>query len=204
MKETSPSPAQDHRHDEVASTDRRRLLRAAVSAAPIIATLPSGAALAQASTSHCILDSITQSATATDAVAVPNCSTGAGDGWLRLCASRARFKQGASTFVFALNFGTAGWYNETTGVLLDGTWTQQPTPAITYRQVLVLQKPYPNGTNPERLYKPADGPICNGSTDPGIVTTPDYDGCFFPLAKRQPANINGNTAIMASCWTSFL
>ncbi|MGB5834272.1 MAG: hypothetical protein WBG92_20120 [Thiohalocapsa sp.] len=36
--------------------DRRRLLRAAATAAPLVATLPSGAAWAQASTAQCILD----------------------------------------------------------------------------------------------------------------------------------------------------
>jgi len=46
------------RDQDNVSSERRRLLKCAAKAAPLIATLPSGAALATASTSQCLVDNL--------------------------------------------------------------------------------------------------------------------------------------------------
>ena len=53
--DSNPSKEQAGLPDSV-SLSRRRLLRTAASAAPLIATLPSGAAMAQASAANCVIE----------------------------------------------------------------------------------------------------------------------------------------------------
>lgn len=55
MREDSRKTGQEHHEPAAPSRERRLLLKAAATAAPIIATLPNGAALANASAADCVV-----------------------------------------------------------------------------------------------------------------------------------------------------
>lgn len=93
------------------SENRRRLLKAAASAAPVIATLQSGAALANASTNQCIVAS---GATDDDAVKIST----EPDNWIRRpCLEWEVYDGDGVSTVYLQVDGT--WYK------FDGGWTEE-------------------------------------------------------------------------------
>jgi hypothetical protein len=187
MNETSPDLPKPAQGADAPAQDRRRLLRAAATAAPLIATLPSGAALAVASTYQCVDKDKVASTSAADFVASTSL-----DQWVRVAARRQEWSKidNPSTTRWAISFDDVNWYRQNTGKYLNtANWTPIGSP----EDVAVL-----------RIYSQAAlqiGDVSNSCAplSPLPANAP-YSGCVFPIAQRDVSDNMGSTG---SCMASF-
>lgn len=172
--------------------DRRLLLRAAVSA-PFLATIPSGAAFANASAFQCVVSSKT--ASDDGAAAVDRASQ---DNWVRLQVTKRPFGKLVGGKPTAKNGWLIDgiWYGDTGQAFdpqpnLSGTcnpaneWCPAGDPQQTL--VLAIYKPLPDGVSPTSVTPAASG----------------YNA-FYPISSTQydrPAQI-GNIGLFVSCYCS--
>jgi hypothetical protein len=206
MNDTLPDLPDDPRGEGTQSPERRRLLRAAASVAPLVATLPSGAALASASISGCISQSVDQSHLTPPQMpdALDLAISPSGDGWLRAAAILRRMRRGGfrkDGYTFSGDPLTGPFYDGLNGIQLDATWTVDTTVAAKNVAVLVMRTPLPDGTNPTTIDLTAPG--CTRA--PNTVYPASFNGCVYPVGRldRSVSAINGNTALTNSCWASF-
>jgi hypothetical protein len=190
MNNNLPELTNDQQGQSSPDSARRRLLRAAASAAPLVATLPSGAALATASTYQCILD---------DKDASDGLTKNRGgdfvtslDHWARVPAKRTvwtKTENSTTTTVRAYRFSETGpWYKQGDGTEFDPAGY---TPSKT-EDVYVLQLYQPNATDPTGLV------ACQTQ---GPASLPN-GGCIYPVAKRDTADL-GNMGVRGSCLCSI-
>jgi hypothetical protein len=198
MNDTLPKLPRGPHGADTEDPVRRRLLRAAASAAPLIATLPSGAALAVASAYQCVPKDKTASdeladtppSTTTDFQSSPPPPT---DRWLRIAATRQRWVKGAkpADFVYAISFPSDDtfWYLES-GERFDTTG---------YRAV-----GRPETVAVLRIY--SENALAMGDLSDSCTVTvptganPPNSGCVFPVARR---GVGDNMGLTGSCWTSI-
>ena len=186
----------DERTSQRRAVERRRFLKSAAVVAPLVATLPNGAAQAAGSTAQCILDNIedSQGGAIEPVVASP---PPPGDGYSRMTATRISFRRSLGGFppqfenvnVYQLT-AYPGQFFDATGAIFDPAAF---TPA--FQEV-------PNSRTPVSvlvLYQPDD------PTDPTTVTscipgTNDPDTtCLYPVTQFSPDN---NIGITTSCLVS--
>jgi hypothetical protein len=216
MSDKLPEPQNGQQGPNAQDPSRRRLLRAAASAAPLIATLPSGVALA-ASAAPCVVQN-------RDLTNPPGDTGGptqgldytvgpSTDGWLRYGpVSRAKWTRTIGTtteeafaYEFPMSGGGKKWYLETTGAEFIPT---PPAPEVPWIEDTSSRR---DDIYVLRLYAPKDDPA-----SPTYVTRPvpclvpliddatlPYGGsCVFPFRRRGGAeNLLG---MNASCMTSVL
>lgn len=176
-----------------ASVLRRRLLRAAASSAPLIATLPSGAALAQASAFQCLeqLKEIAAGGGPAGETRVAPEGPG-GDKFLRVMARATPYRlsggQVVTHYVFTFR-GTPFSIDQ------DGNpWVDQGglVGAEYDAYLLVIYHAEPDGQTP------AATAAC--TTTPS--SAPPYANCVFPVAEVETAQ-PGNLGLRRSCWCSI-
>lgn len=168
---------------------RRRLLRAAVAAVPVIATLRSGAAAAAASTAQCIIGSRTASQTATDMVAW---SDPPPDKFLRWNGEEVTLSRRVGIIVTTVTKYTIApvtdvYYNE------NGTVFNASGYTVTSRTPkLMLRVFVPTSDSGDPINNPTSVDNCAAGTPP--------PSCIWPVTKRSSAA--DNTAIFHSCLCS--
>jgi len=165
---------------------RRRLLQAAAAAAPLIATLPNGAAAATASTAQCIVAS-------RNAIPSPsNVIEGTtGDAFVRQRGTEAVFNLNGTNqeTVYSIAPDSDTYYQSNGDVFITTGWTKDNE-----KQVLLL-----------RVFRPVSD---NGDTDTNPTSmvdcgsTPIPPQCIFPVTKQDPGSDTGNMGIAASCLCS--
>ena len=171
----------EHGADQV----RRRLLRAAA-AAPLMATLPSGAAYANVSAFQCVVSSKSSS----DAGS-PLLSRSGRDQWVRQVATSRRFRTTMHGFAEIKDGWLIGstWYdaqgnifvpNLGVGCSIVTDYCPVGSPATVY--VLVIYQPVPNGINPTSVNV--------------IGIYPQYS-----IPSNRPSQVN-NIGLFVSCMCS--
>ena len=187
--------------------NRRSLLKAAASVAPFVGTLPSGAALANASAAQCAIDQQTQAAMGKPLPEVPPDS----DNYVRVRA--ITWFGDNPTGGAPIKFYQFTALDGTTSVRVDSKGNRFPIPGgpnpfegipqdrLTEVELLVL-------------YQPADSPLTRLELDADGITpstctisssdfsAPPGTYCIYPIAKLgQPAF--GNIGMTTSCLASF-
>jgi hypothetical protein len=204
---------------ELAMTRRRSLLKAAASVAPVLATLPNGAALANASAFQCanaLLDQANlnnpDEEYAGEMPVSPSPGVGTDDFYRVAGKTWVRFEIiGGNTTYY--NFTAFDGQNVT--VDINGNLsTRTPPTTATPVQLLVLYQPILD-TNGLVVDLPADSegkPVATVES-PGCIiegtrsgwttqpTAPNY--CIYPIARLQPPSGNNNIGMTASCLASF-
>ncbi len=212
MNDTLPDLPNDPSGDGTRSPDRRRLLKAAASIAPLAATLPNGAALAATSIHRCISHDKALSDIPTGGSShVPDESPTL-DGFVRQQAYRVVWSRNAGMDVVVTYTFTAGapplaaTYYLATGATFDPAafnpvYTHQST---TQTYVLAVFEPVDisdpgggisrcNDTNTNLF--PDSSPI-----EPPVPGAPNQ-GCIYPVMTRQ-TGLGGNMGITNSCLAS--
>jgi hypothetical protein len=178
---------------------RRNFLKAAASAAPLVATLPSGAAWAT-STSQCILDAIKASPTLTGAVDWPPPSA---DQFVRVKGETVTWEQTQyvpppptlktqlTYHIPSLDNGTELYWMPD-GKPFDPTdWKEKGRTDVALLQVFT---PQPWTADPSKI-----GPTTVGPCSPGESDT--KGGCIYPVSQVNTAN-PPNIGMQASCLCS--
>lgn len=206
--------------DEIQET-RRRLLRAAAAAAPLVATLPSGAAYALGSTSQCI----DLSRDASQGGAFNPALSGTSDGFARVPGFSYQFvkpgvRPATGVPVISMSSNIAPYYFASTGSVVVGV------PATTYSYTVGAEfKPdefagggWTRNTGPTsvqlvKLYRAASdtgdaykNPTCAVDCLPTTTTDPSSQ-CIFPLSQigapdAPGQNPGNNMGLTTSCLTS--
>jgi len=212
----SPGSPEQRMRDEP-TPERRRLLKAAAAAAPLIATLPSGAARAMSSTSQCIIQDRAKcqiDQTVDGAVALLDY-----DGYARELGFAYVFSNGTNDVtVYQVPALGSQYYFGSSGTLANGTeytigevfspsggdatggydWSQTSGP----QQVLLLRLYRAESDTGDALDNPTGVTTCSpGTTDTGST-------CLFPVSQiGSPDELNqnpgNNTGLTTSCLTSF-
>jgi hypothetical protein len=181
-------PLEPDTNPETILQGRRRLLQAAAATAtaPLIATLPNGAAAATASTAQCILAS--RAADPDDVI-----SASAPDTFVRQHGTMADFHLDAppntKQTVYSIAPDSDTYYQSNGDVFITTGWTKDNE-----KQVLLL-----------RVFRPVSD---NGDTDTNPTSmvdcgsTPIPPQCIFPVTKQDPGSDTGNMGIAASCLCS--
>jgi hypothetical protein len=197
MNNNLPELTNDQQGQSSPDSARRRLLRAAASAAPLIATLPSGAAFATASTYQCISKD-----KAASAGTVPNFDDykQSLDQWYRSKAYRVVWTHTSSpdipTYRFSTDEVNGPFYLEEGGGLFDLTKYPGYTKGSAV-EVYVLRLYVPdNASDPTDVYPACTNP--NGAGVPNGTASPS-DQCVFPFTNRQ----GDVMALTGSCWCSI-
>jgi hypothetical protein len=223
-----PAPEGDNSHPSIR---RRQLLRAAASAGPLIATLPSGAALAQASAVQCAVAE--QEAVASDQPAGVQ-SILVDDRRVRITGEVRLYQSETNpndvVLVYYIPAGTVAptdiyvygdpapnvgeWFDTTNYVLLPGAQTvgflvqyeATSYPVADPSHIAVPVAP----TDPERATKPGACEITNApdwsddmeaGAPVATPTSPDY--CFYPFAVQVVPEHPGNIPLAYSCLCSI-
>ena len=191
MIPTDPQAASD----DSLVVHRRKLLKAAASAAPLVATLPLGGAWAT-STSQCIADAAAQSAAGqianTRSWPPPNSDT-----YVRVQGQQVTFTKGtccpprtetAIVYHIAALDGGAEWkYWKADGSSFNPTgWTRGTVANVALLKVF---HPVPNATNPLTVEQ------CIPGTNDSVPT------CLFPVTQVQLGSTQ-NIGIQTSCLCS--
>ncbi len=166
---------------------RRRLLQAAAAAAPLIATLPNGAAAATASTAQCIVAS--REASPSDVIPAPALDT-----FVRQHGTMAVFHLDGNTetkeTVYSMAATPPSTYYKSDGTVFDTTgWIKDSE-----TDVLLL-----------RVFRPTSDtfdPVENPTSMADCGSTPIPPQCIFPVTKQDPGSNAGNMGITASCLCS--
>ncbi|AUB81013.1 hypothetical protein [Candidatus Thiodictyon syntrophicum] len=202
--------------DEIQET-RRRLLRAAAAAAPLVATLPSGAAYALGSTSQCIKDDRSNSQAVDFNPALGG--TASPDGFARVQGYQYTFRKGTerppvTLIVFSIgasanppyyfgSSGSIGSYSYTVGEVFD--------PA-TFAASVWTMTVGPDAVQLLKLYRAASdtgdadsNPTC--AVDCLPASTDPQSRCIFPVSQIGPPDAPGqnpgnNMGLTTSCLTS--
>lgn len=187
--QSSPRPA----NPPTMSASRRRLLKAAARSAPLIATLPSGAALANASAFQC-LTPLQEAATG----GAPDGALPSPDGYLRVLAELVIFKNAV------LNIETGRAYRipfagGTKLIDMNGNLFQIPRNSIegSSSAVYLLVLYRSRNTDPVTVDQECDLRTVTGWTP----TSPK--NCVYPIAQVSTVQPGGNLGMVASCWCSL-
>jgi hypothetical protein len=127
MRTDNEHPDSEMVEQKATSEKRRRMLKCMATAAPMIATLPSGRALAMGSTSQCVLSSQQTSRDNPDTItgstrdSLPPADR---DKWVRVKALEWTLNTGTETVYIYKIDGT--WYDRATGEALDPQPTTKP------------------------------------------------------------------------------
>lgn len=179
------------------STNRRRLLKAAATSAPLMATLPSGAALANASAFHCLVGMQGEAGGVANEVIEL-------DGFIRVPARRREYTDpvGGDTFVrYVVSSSDHGGSGE---LILDSNGESYtsledslPENAEFIRQfnVYLLRVFGTTGTaNDPPVELLGDGGCTGNGSSP--------NQCFWPIARQDSAQ-PGNIPLAGSCYCSI-
>lgn len=216
MNHSRKDPVRDSDDDDQVQEGRRRLLRSAAAAAPLIATLPSGAAFAFASASQCI----NQGRVESQSPGFPSWLTGPSDGFARVAGFQYTFRQGAfrpprnvtvfsigatpnSTYYFGESGAVAG-NTYTIGAVFDpttfagGNWNVTDAGATPVQLLKLYRAESDTGD-------PYNNPTCANDCTPA-ATDPTSE-CVFPLSQIGPPdppgqNPGNNTGLATSCLMS--
>jgi hypothetical protein len=196
----SDQPVEPRSEQGPALPSRRRLLRAAATVAPVIATLPNGAAWANASTAQCIVTSRDTSQSAST-VGVPPSNvpafdvTTAPDNFVRAPGLETTFKRGTAPnverqVVYSFPPDTT-YYTPAGSVFNPRRWTVEST-----REVLLLRVFQPTSDTGDVISNPT-------SVDNCPTAGPIPPQCIFPVSKRDTTgDLAGNTGLAYSCLCS--
>jgi len=165
---------------------RRRLLQAAAAAAPLIATLPNGAAAATASTAQCIVAS--RNASPNDVIQGTT-----GDAFVRHHGTMTDFRLDSAPATTETAYSMAadsGTYYKSDGTVFDTAgWTKVEN---SESNVLLLRVFQPISDTFDPVGNPTSMADCGGHS-----IRPQ---CIFPVTKQDPGS--GNMGITASCLCS--
>jgi hypothetical protein len=184
------------------SPARRSLLKLAASAAPLVATLPCGAAWANNSAYQCVSASKTRSDTAGAVLSIATSNT---DGFSRVIGLKYSYRKVTARpplppiVTTAVAYGSSAF--GTTQYMDDGTifnptgWslnpTISPTPSTVYLMVLFTP-----------VYSPSDPTVPVTVSSPCTPGTFDsIPSCVYPASRRQ-TGVGGNMGIYTSCLLS--
>ncbi|WP_295431458.1 hypothetical protein [uncultured Thiodictyon sp.] len=206
--------------DEIQET-RRRLLRAAAAAAPLVATLPSGAAYALGSTSQCI----DLSRDASQGAAFNPALSGTSDGFARVAGLSYIFQKGTrpdTVTVPVIAIGTSAdtppYYFASSGSVIVGGTTYSYTVGAVFKPDEFIGGGWTKFTGPTpvqlaKLYRAAsdtgdayNNPTC--AVDCLPAGTDPSSQCVFPLSQIGPPDTQGegspgnNMGLTTSCLTS--
>jgi hypothetical protein len=189
----------DGRPVEHVSVSRRHLLKAAASTAPLIATLPSGAALAQASAINCVIEEQGQ---AVDGL--PTAIDPAGDSYIVVT--------GESWYYVGLPGGVSDrrvYFFDTLGdppvrvqVDSDGNWVDVTGATASERQDNTFLVIFSTDADPATSIAESctiSGVDWSANPDSVMPTSPEF--CIGPIAKVQVAQ-PGNIGLSLSCYNS--
>lgn len=205
----------DQPHHEVPEQDavvqgRRRLLKAAAASAPLIATLPNGAAFATASTAQCVIEA--RDASKTDQDSTFDAKAALGDGYVRVKGIQTEFtrvvesktRQAGVTqdvdvikVVYSFPSAPSTYYNVDGTVFnpAEGGWTKGAS-----QEVYLL-----------RVFVPTDGSGTPVGTDPQSVDNCSFVSgvaqdippqCIYPVGQRDFYRDDGNMGLTTSCLCS--
>jgi len=194
--------------DREVSPERRRVLKVAAATAPLIATLPSGGALANASVNQCIIDSQQES---TDNAGVADfLASLETDRWVRKQVGGSKFTDGDNEqFWLQLDASTtSSWYPvsviDTAGNTLDvqRPWTREESgDTVTFREengIASVDYRIAEGNwseYPQDYYVLAIFEVVENAGNPmGPV-----DAVFLGLAPANIPEYPGQTALTGSC-----
>jgi hypothetical protein len=202
---------------------RRRLLRAAASAAPLIATLPSGAAAqAIASAAQVLVEEkdLNQGLNGADGgpaadggeYRVPNGTT---DRWIRYRAVRVLWVQlsdppdptkpnNIPTYRFSTDAANGPWYLEGGDEFRLSNPAEYKQASNTPVDVLALYRPILSAAGPMGVMASPKGVMdttCRNANP--LDTAVPKDVCVFPFGRLQRSSLDGNMAISQSALNSF-
>lgn len=179
---------------------RRRFLKLAATAAPLVATLPSGAARAMGSSSQCILDAIGASDNG-NVAPVSSWLPPTSDTYIRQEGQQVSFsREDQTTFPPTIETRTAFHIAALDSGSVQRYWLADgseffPTPAV--------GKPWTEDGRSNvgllKVFQPDSwtDPTTVGQCDPGTNDTPPT--CLYPVSRIVPG---GNIGIQASCLCS--
>jgi hypothetical protein len=190
--------------DAPASGRRRHLLKAAASAGPLIATLPSGEALANASALQCVINEQENPTTLVE-------TSDATDPYLRIDGFLV--KDGSNNVIAyritgAPFAGGDGLYVDLSGNRIDPASLPTPNTEEATQFLRVYGATNSPITGPEDVTVAVDTTPSGCEIKSGLTgyspypTAPDY--CFYPVAAPRPAfGAPGNVALTGTCLASF-
>lgn len=217
--------------DTPASGRRRSLLKAAASAAPVIATLPSGEALANASALQCVIN-VQQDNNPPEALVSPTLPDE--DTWARVVGEIQTWtinnpdssegapdeiavqvyhipRSGDATNIYvygqnsAVGVPPAGSQFDTDAAVTGPA--ADPSPAFFLYQYDASNAPIEDATDVAVAPGGTLPTGCNFETGLENWSTssvpPSADYCFYPMAVQTSPNSNGNIPLTHSCLTSF-
>ncbi|WP_200242146.1 hypothetical protein [Thiohalocapsa halophila] len=194
--------------DTPESGRRRSLLKAAASAAPVIATLPSGEALANASALQCVINEQNQAGPpVTVDIPVPDDDT-----YVRVSgevreyfteASNAGPGERRTVYFFEGDVPQANILVNPDGSWFDDTGWQQDNSQT--REAAFLVQYNATTTDPTTAEVNTECELEVGTDSwTGIVTGPRApQHCFYPMAVKAPQGNAGNVPLTTSCLASF-
>lgn len=164
------------------SETRRRLLQAAATAAPLIATLPNGAAAATASTAQCIKSSVD---------AHPSDVSTSTDSFVRQSGKRFTYTRNSPSTtitVYSIDPNATTLYRPNGNVFNPEGWTLV---GGSEQNVYLLRvfKPIPTAIDPASATSVTN---CNNNTIP--------PACIYPVNRVN--TLNGNQGLATSCLCS--
>ena len=171
---------------EAVSERRRRLLKGAAAGAPVIATLQSGAALANTSAYQCLLEAQSNP---------PDTVTTQADGWVRKNATRTLWYaddgSGNTVWVYTID-GQEFTETDADGDGLGDPWTGagytasgDPTEVNQPVQVLVYYEYPPDGTDATEV-GPYPKFLATYTPPSGNDTTPITGTCLCSISPNEP------------------
>ena len=186
----------DERTDPRLAVERRRFLKSAAVVAPLVATLPNGAAQAAGSTAQCILDNI-QDSQAGAIEPVVSSPPPASDGYSRMTATRVSFRRSLGGFppqietvnVYELTAYPGQLFDTNGGVFDPSSFTPAFAEVPGSRTAVSVLALY----QPDDPTEPTTVAACiPGTNDPAPT-------CLYPVTQFAP---NDNIGITTSCLVS--
>ena len=181
---------------ETVVQSRRRLLKAAVATAPLIATLPNGAAWATASTAQCIIASRDASKDNPD---IHFDARGSLDSFVRMVGRQTEFKEKNGprrkvVYSFPPNYSP---YYDVSGVVFEPEgWRVLNKSEQT---VYLLRVFVPRDDNGTPSSDPTTVTDCTFLSGPSHSIPPQ---CIFPVGQRDFSSDFGNMGLTVSCLCS--
>jgi hypothetical protein len=194
--------------EQASLQSRRRLLKAAVGTAPLIATLPSGMARAQASVRNCVVQAQDEAADGQPSGFIVDTNPGGGpaDGYLRIEGTAETWALPDSTNKILYNFTVDG---NQISVNAAGDWEEPgddwSSIGSSPVELLVLYRPSPEPPAPvtdiAAGVEQCELDDVDWSQTDLNPQPPQY--CIWPIAKVQPIpQPGGNFGLAESCYCS--
>ena len=179
---------------ETVVQSRRRLLKAAAATAPLIATLPNGAAWATASTAQCIINS--QTAGAANVVTDP---PPAGDTLVRqlgreVIVGPKTTNDSSRLTVYTIDPDDGTYYKSDGTLFIDNSWEEKSSTDVQLLRVFTATP----------ISDPTSVKNCLGGTSPTtgsntVTYAVPNPGCIYPASLRSPSD---NQPLAMSCLCS--